>query len=171
LVVDLNRSIGHRALFSEATRALDREERRALLDRYYHPYRRRVETALHRGIRRQGSVLHVSVHTFTPVLRGTRRGADVGLLYDPGREREGRLYRRMREALEALAPRLRVRSNYPYRGWTDGLTTSMRERLPASRYAGVEIELNQALVRKGGRALEDAGRAIVEALAAARRRG
>ena len=33
-------------------------------------------------------VLHVAVHSFTPVLHGERRNADVGLLYDPARPRE-----------------------------------------------------------------------------------
>jgi predicted N-formylglutamate amidohydrolase len=171
LVVDLNRSADHPALLSDITRSLARGERRALLERYYRPYRRRVETALRRGIRRKGFVLHVSVHTFTPVLRGRRRRADIGLLYDPRRPREKTICLRMREALASLAPGLRVRANYPYRGRTDGLTTAMRKRFPESRYAGVELELNQALVRKGGRALGEAGLAIAEALASARRMG
>ena len=34
------------------------------------------------------------------------------------------------------------------RGWTDGLTTTLRGRFPATRYAGIEIEVNQGLLRK-----------------------
>jgi predicted N-formylglutamate amidohydrolase len=167
LVIELNRSIGHPALFSEITRALDPGEKQALLDRYYHPYRERVESALRQGIRRTGRVLHVSVHTFTPVLDGKPRRADVGLLYDPRRRREKLVCARMREALATLAPDLRVRSNYPYRGSSDGLTTAMRRRFPKSRYAGIEIELNQGLVRTGRQPLARAAGALTEALAVA----
>jgi hypothetical protein len=49
--------------------------------------------------------------------------------------------------LRAEWPTLRIRRNYPYRGWTDGLTTALRGRFPATRYAGIEIEVNQALLR------------------------
>lgn len=36
-----------------------------------------------------------------------------------------------------------VRRNYPYRGSGDGLTSYLRRRYPATRYIGVELELNQ----------------------------
>jgi hypothetical protein len=49
-----------------------------------------------------------------------------------------------------VAPELRVRYNYPYRGNTDGLGTWLRNRHPASRYLGIEIEINQRLVVTGG---------------------
>ncbi len=171
LVVELNRSVGHRALVSAVTRGLAPREKSAVLNRYYHPYRRRVEAALLRGIRQKGCVLHLSVHTFTPVLDGNRRRADVGILYDPNRSKEKGFSGRLQAALGTLAPRLRVRRNYPYRGWTDGLTTAMRKRFPASRYIGVEIELNQALVTRGGQPLPEASRAITDALSAVRRLG
>jgi hypothetical protein len=51
-----------------------------------------------------------------------------------------------------VRPEWRVRRNYPYRGDADGLTTHLRERLPAREYVGVELEVNQALVRQGGAA-------------------
>jgi len=41
-------------------------------------------------------VIHVAVHSFTPTLRGVRRNADVGLLYDPARPGELALARRWR---------------------------------------------------------------------------
>ena len=40
-----------------------------------------------------------------------------------------------------------MRRNAPYRGDADGLTTALRRERPASRYCGVELELNQAAVR------------------------
>jgi predicted N-formylglutamate amidohydrolase len=101
-------------------------------------------------------VLHVAVHSFTPVLHGEVRNADVGLLYGSGRPREARTCRRWQAELRRLDPALRVRRNYPYRGEADGLPTWLRRRFPDARYAGVELELNQALMDGRRRAVTDA---------------
>jgi predicted N-formylglutamate amidohydrolase len=145
LLVECNRSIGHPQLFSEFTRTLPPGERTRLLERYYRPHRRAVEEAITRALESHGRVLHFGVHTFTPVLKGVRRRADVGVLYDPKRPFEHAVADALVVHLGLRAPALTVRRNYPYRGWTDGLTTALRARLPRSRYAGVELEVNQAL--------------------------
>jgi hypothetical protein len=36
-----------------------------------------------------------------------------------------------------------VRCNAPYRGVSDGLTTHLRRRFAAHRYAGIELEMSQ----------------------------
>jgi hypothetical protein len=41
---------------------------------------------------------------------------------------------------------MKVHLNRPYRGWTDGLTTSFRAEFPPTRYLGFELEVSQALV-------------------------
>ncbi|HEU4929216.1 MAG TPA: N-formylglutamate amidohydrolase [Candidatus Krumholzibacteria bacterium] len=146
LVVECNRSLGHPQLFSEFTRDLDPAEKFQLLALFYHPHRRAVELAVHRAIRRHGRVVHIGVHTFTSVFKDKRRRADVGLLFDPGRRFERDVVDALSTELRARAPKLRVRRNYPYRGWTDGLTTTLRGRSPAASYAGIELEVNQALV-------------------------
>jgi len=146
LVVECNRSPGHPQLFSEFTRDLDPAEQFRLLAMFYHPHRRAVEVSLRRTMRRRRAV-HVGVHTFTPVLNGKRRGTDIGLLFDPKRRFEGEVVDALSRELRARAPKLQVRRNYPYRGWTDGLTTTLRGRFPAASYAGIELEVNQALIR------------------------
>src|ERR1044071_8744884 len=80
LVVDLNRSPHHRNVFSEYTRVLTREQRAAALAAHYWPYRNAVEDAVGRAVRAGRAVLHVSSHSFTPVLRGEVRNCDVGFL-------------------------------------------------------------------------------------------
>jgi predicted N-formylglutamate amidohydrolase len=139
LVCDLNRSPHHRNLFSEFTRGLSAERRAALLAAHYWPYRTRVEDTV--GAAR-GPVLHVSSHSFTPVLHGEVRHCDVGFLYDPGRPAEVRFIDEWHEALAAAAPELVLRRNYPYRGTTDALVTHLRRRY-GERYSGIEIEVNQ----------------------------
>jgi len=142
LLVDLNRSLHHRRLYSEFTRDCDEQTREQVLKKYYFPYRQALEQQVRKMIAASGSVIHLSVHSFTPVLDGQVRNADIGLLYDPARKREKAFCARLKAALDQSAIGL-TRLNYPYRGNADGLTTHLRRSLPASAYIGIEIEINQ----------------------------
>lgn len=144
LLVDLNRSRRSPTLFSELTRQLPAAERATILRRYYEPYRETVTRSVAEGIR-GGRVLHLSVHSFTPALRGVVRRADIGLLYDPTRPAEAEFCRRWQAAIVRLDPALRVRRNYPYRGVSDCLVTTLRRQFVGVRYLGLEIEVNQKL--------------------------
>jgi predicted N-formylglutamate amidohydrolase len=146
LLVDLNRSLHHPALFSGFTRELAAGERELILSRHYLPHREKVETWIAQHARRGRRVLHVAVHSFTPVLDGRERNADIGLLYDPARTGERRLCSAWQAALAAHDASLRVRRNYPYRGDADGLTTHLRRRFSARSYLGIELEINQGLL-------------------------
>lgn len=152
LLIELNRSAGHPGLYSDVTRVLSPDEKKELFTRYYLPYRLEVERYVAAAARSSRRVIHVSSHSFTPVLDGERRNTDVGLLYDPSRKYETSLCLAWRDALLAAMPDLVVRRNYPYRGTSDGLTTHLRRRFLASQYVGIEIEVNQKHV------LGDAGR-------------
>ncbi len=150
LLVEPNRSLRHRSLFSSVTCEFSDDEKACILARYYAPHRERVESALARMIRggRGGNrVVHVGVHSFTPVLNSDERRADIGLLYDPARPLERAFCARWRAALSRRAPELRVRMNYPYLGRSDGLTTALRRCFPARRYLGIELEVNQKWAR------------------------
>ncbi len=151
LLVDANRSPGHPAFFSELTRELPRAERRRLVATCWAPHRHRVESRVATLLEGGATVLHVGVHSFTPVLRGEVRRADVGLLYDPSRVGEAAFCAAWKAALLEVAPELRVRRNYPYRGVSDGLTTALRRGLPPDRYLGIELEVNQAALAGSAR--------------------
>lgn len=144
LLVDLNRSPHHPRLLSELTRPLPRAEREQLIATHYEPFRSRFAERVERAIVR-APVLHLSVHSFTPVLDGRRREVDLGLLYDPGRPEELATCRAWAAALAASLPELRVRRNAPYRGVADGHVTALRRRHPGAMYRGVEIEMSQHL--------------------------
>jgi predicted N-formylglutamate amidohydrolase len=90
LVVDLNRSPGNRNVFSAYTRSLSVEQRASALAAHYWPYRTAVESSVAQALAAGQSVLHVSAHSFTPVLRGEVRHCDVGFLFDPRRRGEVR---------------------------------------------------------------------------------
>jgi len=141
LLVDLNRSAVNPAAFSRWTRGLDSRAKSALLRRHHAPHRRAVFDAIECAL----PVIHVAVHSFTPELRGRTRRTDFGLLFDPGRPRERAFCSAWRAVIAERASAVRVDFNQPYRGWTDGLPTSLRQRWTASRYVGVELEVNQRL--------------------------
>lgn len=135
---------------SEATRPVPAEIRREIFERHYLPYRSQVESAIEKEIAGGRRVVHLSSHSFTPLLDGEVRNADIGLLYDPARAGELNLCLRWQAALKARAPHLRVRRNYPYTGTSDGFTAWLRKRFAERVYAGIELEINQKLV--GGKA-------------------
>lgn len=146
LLVDLNRSAGHRRVFSEFTRSLPPTERREILERYHAPYREAVAEAVERRVGGGGTVVHLSVHSFTPVLDGRERRTELALLYDPGRGPERELAARWVTALRELLPDRVIRRNHPYRGKADGLTTWLRRRFAPPDYVGIEIEVGQGLL-------------------------
>ena len=164
LVIDLNRSIGHPQLWSAATRGAPRQLRTRIVEQYYRPYRTEVERQVKRAVSRGRRVIHVSSHSFTPVLDGKVRRADVGLLYDPARRGEADLCARWKASLAAIAPQIRVRRNYPYEGKGDGLTSALRVAFPSSAYVGIELEINQEIVAVGGRRWATLRSALIDSL-------
>lgn len=164
LLIDLNRSIGHPRLYSEISRNAPAAVRREILQRYYLPYRNKAETAIAGEIDHGNRVIHIASHSFTPVLDGQVRTADIGLLYDPSRAAELELCRSWLAGLKLRAPDLVMRRNYPYKGTDDGLTACLRRRFPASAYLGIELEINQRHVHAGGRQWRVLQRAVPEAL-------
>lgn len=143
LLVDLNRSIGHRNLHMDAIRELPEEIRQEIIDQYYQPYRTEAERLVKEGISRRGRVIHISCHSFTNNLNGEVRSTDVGLLYDPARREERSLCANWKSVLKASYPSLEVRRNFPYEGRNDGFTSTLRRKFQPDLYVGIELELNQ----------------------------
>lgn len=149
LLIDLNRSLSNPSVWSEVTRTLSRAAKLDIVQRYYVPYREKLEKSVRAEVTKGHQVIHVSSHSFTPVLNGEVRTADIGLLYHPARAGEATLAARWRAALIAQHPPLRVRRNYPYLGKNDGLVTWLRHHFPPDSYIGIELEINQAWVLAG----------------------
>ena len=145
LLVDLNRSIGHRRLFSTWSMRASDVDRRVILRRWYVPHRAGVQRLVADGVASGEFVLHVSVHSFTPTWDGIDRGVDIGWLYDPRREAEREFCAGWQQRLRSREALLRCRKNQPYRGVADGLTTHLRRRFPGDAYAGIELEVSQGI--------------------------
>ncbi|MDB5761270.1 MAG: N-formylglutamate amidohydrolase [Herminiimonas sp.] len=162
LLIDLNRSLIHPQLYSEATRKASKAVQQEIWQRYYLPYRTKIETQIRQAIGCSDRVIHVSCHSFTPELDGKVRDADIGLLYDPGRPHERDACHRWRASLKELDGSLRVRLNYPYAGKSDGITSAMRRRFSADRYVGIEVEINQRHVLESARHWRDVRRIVID---------
>ncbi|MCC5792615.1 MAG: N-formylglutamate amidohydrolase [Legionellaceae bacterium] len=153
LLIDCNRSLQHAQCFSAVTRPLPAAIKQELIERYYLPFRQKTTHCIQQHIQQGHLVLHLSIHSFTPVLDGVRRNADLGLLYDPARALEKKVARLWKHLLVQEQPSYRIRMNYPYQGKSDGFTSALRKQFDEKCYVGLEVEHNQALVQS------DAGRA------------
>lgn len=147
LLIELNRSLHHPDLFSVFTRPLPVETRQHLIRTYYTPYRSEVENAISHLIQNGERILHLSIHSFTPELEGNVRNADLGLLYDPSRKAESEWCKLLKNEMRERDSTLKIRSNYPYLGTSDGFTKDLRKIFPGN-YMGIEIEINQKFAVK-----------------------
>ena len=153
LVVDMNRAMTSETLLSKWTMSLDKKERRKILSQFYIPYRSSIKNAVEKSLMKN-RIAHFGIHSFSPYIESSRRGCHIGVLYDPKSRFETEIANRLFESLKIVFPKLGIRMNYPYRGDADGLTSDLRNKFRRSpsrsseRYAGLEIEFNQAFLRK-----------------------
>lgn len=148
LLVDLNRSLGHPQLFSWVTRILSDKLKNQILSDCYNAHRDPIEDTVRKRVASEKTVLHIACHSFAPILKGCVRSMHIGLLYDPHRESEKMLCRNWKRSMIEIDATLKIRSNAPYRGVSDGLATYLRRHFQ-HRYLGIELELNQGVFHEG----------------------
>ena len=148
LLIDYNRSLKHPKCFSEWTKSLSKIEKESIIQQYYLPYRKSVESCIEAHIKNNRQVFHLSMHSFTPELDGITRNAAIGLLYDPKRNAEKEIARIWHALLTNDSSDYNVRMNYPYRGTSDGFVSALRKKYAEQDYVGFEVENNQALVQE-----------------------
>lgn len=147
LLIDLNRSEGHKTALSEMTKDLHPDTHEIIKETYHRPHWRKIHNIIEEQIKKGKTVVHIGIHSFTPALNGVVRTTDIGLCYDSRRKTELKLALEWQAALRTHGE-LRIRRNYPYSGLYDGLTSSFRKLYSEKKYRGFEIEINQALVQK-----------------------
>lgn len=139
LVIELNRSIGSHELFSSYMSPVAGVE---VVEKYYLPYRNEVESYIDNLIK-DSAVLHLSVHSFTPVWEGVERPTDIGILFDEDVASELAFSKLWQNELQKSFPNLNVHFNKPYNGKDDGFTTHLRQKYQFKNYIGIELEMNQ----------------------------
>ncbi|PWL29763.1 N-formylglutamate amidohydrolase [uncultured Roseivirga sp.] len=142
LLIDSNRSKFNPELYSEFSKTLDPVVKKFLMKKYYTAYRQQVYEWIKERARKTDSVVHLSIHTFTPVLKGEVRSGDIGILYDEKREPEAKISKQLVNELGIFAPQIVTKHNYPYLGTADGFTTYLRKEFRPQNYSGIEIEVN-----------------------------
>ncbi|MCK6587860.1 MAG: N-formylglutamate amidohydrolase, partial [Polyangiaceae bacterium] len=168
LVVDLNRSPDNPEVVPENAfgenvpwnTALPEAARASRIRQYHQPYwnaaSEQVGDCLDRGTR----VIHLGVHSFTPIYRGVPRHVDIGLLFDPARTREAKFAELLRRHMDPSG--LMVRYNEPYDGRSDGIGQAFRSRYPEDSYVHIEFEVNQRVCADIPRIVEALGVAILQ---------
>ncbi len=142
LLIEANRSLNSTQLFSRYTNSLPQEEKEFIIKNYYLPYREKITQQIENL---QKPVLHLSMHSFTPVHNGIKRKVDIGLLFDPSRELESQFCAKLKQAMQ-LQVSYNIKFNEPYLGIDDGLTTHLRSCFDSVEYLGIEIEVNQKFI-------------------------
>jgi predicted N-formylglutamate amidohydrolase len=113
LLIELNRSLHHKNLFSEYSKLLSTKEKKELTAVYVN-YRNSVEYAIRKSVENKQLVIHISVHSFTPILNAITRNCDIGLLYDSRKKQEKDFCKQFKEEILTEDSTLSVRYNYPY---------------------------------------------------------
>lgn len=165
LVIDLNRSSSHPRLYSENMRGAPAALRDEAFNAFYVPFRQRAEALIVERLEAGLGIVHISSHSFTPVMDGKERQADIGLLYDPARPGEAAFCEEWLSALKRRAPLFRARRNYPYYGKSDGFCTHLRKHYSPDRYIGIELEINQKHVLRGNSTWKTLRQLVLQSLA------
>lgn len=148
LLIDCNRSLNHKKCFSALTHPLPMAEKEKIIANYYLPFREKVKNLIQNHIDNNRQVLHLSIHTFLPKVKGIMRNAAMSILYDYRRHGEKEVARIWHELLLSQPIRFRVRLNYPYQGRSNGssFAGSLRLAFNEQDYLGLELDVNQALL-------------------------
>ncbi len=148
LLIEANRSLEHEQLFSEFTSRLSSLQKEKLIQKFYKPYREEVHSTIENTPK---PLVHLSIHTFTPIWNNLERKTDIGILFDPGRNSELEFSQKLQEQLQIQLPEFQIHFNKPYKGTDDGFTTWLRKKYTAVDYSGIEIEVNQKFVSNPSR--------------------
>ena len=119
---------------------LSAADRQARVDRFYAPFRDALAACIGRRLESGRPPAMVTVHSFTPVYKGVRRGTGLGILHDT----DARLADALLEATKAGAD-LTIHRNRPY-GPVDGVTHTLAEHGVSRGLLNVMLEIRNDLI-------------------------
>lgn len=140
LLIEANRSLNSAELFSQFSNNLPEIDKKNLIETFYKPYRNQIQQAIEVSLK---PILHLSIHSFTPVWNNVTRAVDIGILFDPDLPSEKMFTDLLQRELINNLPSLTIRFNEPYKGTDDGITTWLRNYYSNDKYTGIELEVNQ----------------------------
>ncbi len=142
LLIDYNRSLDNPKIFSKFSKYLSKNQKELLI-KNYKIFRERSYRFISDCIQKNFLVIHFSIHSFVSVFKSKYRKTEIGILYDPRNFLEKKFAKELKKKLSPYICHL----NLPYRGYTDGHTTQLRQMFK-EKYIGIEFEINQNFVKK-----------------------
>lgn len=140
LLIDFNRSLENPQIFSKFTKNLNLNQKQKLIKEYQN-FRKKSYNFIVKYINKNYLIVHLSIHSFTPVYKNKIRKNEIGILYDPKRKIEKYFVKKLKKTLNYYKCYL----NLPYRGFTDGHVSKLR-KIFKKNYLGLEIEISQRIL-------------------------
>ncbi|PJD92702.1 MAG: N-formylglutamate amidohydrolase [Legionella sp.] len=146
LLIDCDHSLHHAHCFSKFSKKLPSIEKNILIETYYDPFHKELKDIISAHINKGQQVLHLSVYTFMPILKGLFLNTGLGVLYNSHRHAEKEVARILHGLLRQEPTAYKVRLNYPFRGTHDYVLQSLRKSFEEKDYLGIKLGINQALI-------------------------
>ena len=146
LLIDSNHGPHHARCFSKFSKKLSTVEKNKLIKTYYEPFHHELQEKIATHIAQGQQVLHLSLYTFTPILKGLFLNTGIGLLYNAHRHAEKEVARIIHGLLQHSTPAYKVRHNYPFLGTNDFVLNTFRNQFSEKEYLGIKLGINQVLI-------------------------
>lgn len=147
LLIDCNHSKSKLArCFSKFSKKLPLADKQVLIETYYLPFHQGLEQKIVEHIAQGHQVLHLSLYTFEPFLKGLFLNTAVGLLYNTHRHGEKEVARIIHGLLQQKTPTYKIRHNFPFLGRHDYVLNSFRKQFSERNYLGIKLGINQMLI-------------------------
>lgn len=148
LLIDLNRPLDDLTSIREISdgvlvlgnRNLTPEDRAQRIQTIFEPYHDAVSAAMDKAAQRVAAPVLISVHSFTPVMKGVERPWHIGVLFGP----DTRIAKPLIAGLSSNAE-ICVGTNKPYSGYDLYGYTVEKHAMP-KRYPNILLELRQDLI-------------------------
>jgi predicted N-formylglutamate amidohydrolase len=137
LLVDVNLSLGNKALFTLNTTLLGDADRQNILERYYFPYRLRLENTIAMSDK---ALVHISLHT-TP-----EQQTDITLIFNSKRTLENECAILLIDALNNSSNSFRVSTRDVANTLEDSFVQYLRTRFDDEAYAGLILIVHPRLI-------------------------
>ncbi|MES2662213.1 MAG: N-formylglutamate amidohydrolase [Pseudomonadota bacterium] len=145
LLIDLNRPLESKSLFSEFTRYSNKQ---VFLLKIHKHYWDQIEAWVFKRLQSNNNyVVHLAIHSFTPIWKGKLRNTDIGILFHPKSHIEKKLANQMRMKIKQEWPEGKIYFNRPYSGSSPCLPNYLREKF-SNQFLGFEIEFKNDLNKK-----------------------
>ena len=146
LLIDCEYTSKSRSCFSKFSKNLTAEEKKHIINKYYAPFHTNLQNTIEHHIKQGQQVLHLSLFTFAPFLKGIFVNAGIEILYDAHRHAEKEVARIIHGLLNYETPSYKIRHNIPFSGTHDHILTKFRKNFAEKDYLGIKLGVNQALV-------------------------